>query len=140
MMKVNLVDPAILTDEHLRAENVKLRMLLTFIKKHPTGFIPKKYCLGKGHMSFFRNKYGFIKDRQLLVFDELCNRIGIKGSLLYVPIKKWTPNKEDIKLNESMIIDKLLNPLKKKTPWHYYGEQIKSIEDFIIGNYGEDEQ
>ena len=136
MVRVNLVHPRKLTDEHLYAENVELKMLETFINEHPKGFIPDEYCLGKGHMSFFRNKIGYIKYRQHLISREMCSRKGtpyVRTHKLY-PIE-WEPDDKDISVNKARIINRLVNPLKKKNPWHYKGKEIIDIDRFVWENY-----
>lgn len=138
LVRVNLVSPRVLVDEMLRAEYVELQMLMTFISKYSVGFIPERYTLGKGHMSFFRNKPFFIMSRLESVKHELNIRFGTKYKtnvgLMFIQ-REYVPSAEDIKLNESRIIDRLRKPLRKKNPWHYFGDEIKDIEDFIFVNY-----
>lgn len=137
MVRFNLVAPKILTDEHLNAENVELQMLQTFIDKYPTGTIPVKYVLGKGHMSFFRNKPNMLLDRIQEVKREQKARHGINIIFSEKYLSEYIPTEDDINLNKSRITDRLRNPIKKKTPWHYYGEAILDINKFIKEKYGE---
>jgi hypothetical protein len=53
MVRVNLVQPEMLADQHLIAEYNEILMLTAYIRTHPeTADLPKHYCLGKGHMRF----------------------------------------------------------------------------------------
>jgi deoxyribonuclease (pyrimidine dimer) len=135
MVRVNLVPPRILTDEHLYAERVELEMLLTFIRKYPVGFIPEKYTLGKGHMSFFRDRYLFIKHRQKIIKQEIDKRNNVDYYLPYTWHLDYAPSDEDIELSKQRVIDRLRHPLRKKNKWHYYGTEIQDIEEFIKEHY-----
>lgn len=137
MVRVNLVNPKDLTDEHLFAERVELLMLQTFINKYPTGYIPSNYTLGKGHMSFFRDKTLFVKDRLNLVLDEIDDRINVekKFELKFNYVSEYIPDSIDIEMNKARIIDRLLHPKKKTNHWHYYGQEILDIKEFISFHY-----
>ena len=62
MVRINLINPKKLTDQHLIAEYNEILMLLGYVKKYPKlEKIPSKYNLGKGHMLFFKNKLKYLK-------------------------------------------------------------------------------
>jgi deoxyribonuclease (pyrimidine dimer) len=63
MVRINIINPKYLTDQHLIAEYVEILMLLDYAKKNSPCNIPKKYCLGKGHIKFFSNKVLYLKKR-----------------------------------------------------------------------------
>lgn len=64
MVRINLINPVKLADQHLIAEYDEILMLVAYIKKYPKiENIPKNYCLGKGHMTFFKNKMTYLKKR-----------------------------------------------------------------------------
>lgn len=137
MVRVNLIKPRLLTDEHLYAENVELDMLMAFVTKYPNGNVPEEYCLGKGHMSFFRNKVKFLIYRKALVQNEMSYRKTGKG--LYdessvLPVE-WLPSIKDKEINLARIIERLRNPLRKRTKWRYCGKPIIDIEKFIKDSY-----
>lgn len=136
MVRFNLVLPSDLTDEHLNAENVELDMLNTFIKKNPFGKIPDSYRLGKGHMSFFIDKPNTVRERKRIVSEAMMKRKGesfCSRHMMYIP--EWTPTRQDTIINVITICERLRNPLKKKTLWHYYGKPIEDIEEFIKEHY-----
>ena len=57
MVRVNIINPKYLADQHLRAEYLEIIMLVTYVRKHPKikKELPKKYCLGTGHILFFKD-------------------------------------------------------------------------------------
>ncbi len=62
MVRVNIINPKNLSDQHLIAEYLEIIMLINYIKKHPKqSKIPKNYLLGKGPMKFFKNKLKYLK-------------------------------------------------------------------------------
>ena len=64
IVRINLLNPHYLTDQHLVAEYLEIIMLVDYIKRNPElSNIPKKYCLGKGHMKFFKAKLVYLKKR-----------------------------------------------------------------------------
>ncbi|MBU3923323.1 MAG: pyrimidine dimer DNA glycosylase/endonuclease V, partial [Nanoarchaeota archaeon] len=62
MVRINLINPSKLTDQHLIAEYNEILMLIGHIKKFPNIYSqPKTYTLGKGHINFFKNKIKYLK-------------------------------------------------------------------------------
>lgn len=135
MVRINTIHPKLLTDEHLYAENVESQMILSFINKYPKGFIPDSYRLGEGHISYFRDKKNIILNRKEVIQQEMDRR-KTNNSIQYITLI-WTPSKKDKQINIQRIIDRLRNPIKKKTPWHYCGKVIIDIESFINEMYRE---
>lgn len=81
MTRINLVSPSQLTDKHLMAEYRELpRIFTSVVKLQDQGKsqwdveIPSKYVLGKGHMKFFYNKLGWLKERYESLYRELIRR------------------------------------------------------------------
>ena len=144
MVRVNLgINPKDLTDEHLIAEYNELLMLLGWIEKHPTGTVPKEFSLGKGHISFFRDKIKVVAWRLLEVEEEMIPRnfsilqgilISIKYSFPDNDINNFVINCYGNLLAER-IVSRLRHPLKKKTPFHYYHKPITDMEAFIKEHY-----
>jgi deoxyribonuclease (pyrimidine dimer) len=58
MVRINLIKPNYLTDEHLIAEYNEILMLLGYVRKYPklNNNIPKEYKLGKGHILFLQRQ------------------------------------------------------------------------------------
>ena len=63
MVRINLINPRYLADQHLIAEYDEILMLLGYVKRYPKiDDIPTNYCLGKGHIRFFKDKIGHYRD------------------------------------------------------------------------------
>ena len=141
MVRVNVgIDPCDLTDEHLRAENVELQMLITWAIKYPEGYIPEKFSLGTGHISFFRDKLKYIFNRLNSVQGEMVHR-DMKVNICYLDIwfsvrqqictfnyKNYNPTKEDAKIVAERLVDRILYPKKQKTSPHYNGKSVNRWE------------
>ena len=57
MVRINIINPKYLSDQHLIAEYLEIIMLVNYTKKHPKiKDAPKNYALGKGHIKFFKNR------------------------------------------------------------------------------------
>lgn len=135
MVRVNCgIEPYMLTDEHLRAENVELQMLLKFISKHPKGTIPTKFSLNKGHMSFFRDKAGYIAKRlQRIQIEMACRGMSVNFCIdIYSEFnipkenqREYSPTEDDAEIVAERVVQRIINPKRKKNPYHYRGEPIK---------------
>jgi deoxyribonuclease (pyrimidine dimer) len=121
MVRVNIINPRFLTDQHLIAEYNELLMLVAYIRKFPKKEgIPLRYCLGKGHMKFFKDKLGYLKKRHELLKKEMKIR-GFKArkSLGKVNSKDWKASSKDKEIIKKRIIEKI-----KLKPgfYRYYGK------------------
>lgn len=136
MVRINLINPKSLADQHLIAEYNEIMMLLGYVKKNPRlelEKIPKKYILGKGHMLFFKNKLKYLKKRH----EELKKEMKKRGfatnktiNLKEFPKKlcnDWKPKKKDKEIIKKRIIWKL----KKKPNWYRYKGKKENIKFFI---------
>ena len=128
MVRVNIINPKYLTDQHLIAEYNEILMLIGYVKKYPSlENIPENYCLGKGHIKFFKNKLLYIKKRHELIKEEMKKRGFKTNKTLRISEFKaklkndWKPNKKDKKIIKKRLIEKI----KKKPKWsRYYGENM----------------
>ena len=81
MVRVNLINPGKLTDQHLIAEYNEILMLIGYVRRYPKKEgIPSEYTLGKGHMKFFKDKLLYLKKRHELLKKEMKKR-GFKGNM-----------------------------------------------------------
>lgn len=134
MVRINIISPRKLADQHLLAENVEILMLASYAKNNfCLEGIPEKYCLGKGHIKFFKNKLIYLKERHELIKIEMKKR-GFKANknLSLISFKKkqltnWKPNKQDKELIKGRIIKKIKN---KPNYYRYYGKN-KPFSFFI---------
>lgn len=127
MVRVNIIKPKKLSDQHLIAEYLEIMMLVGYTRKYPEiDGIPENYKLGKGHIKFFKNKLIYLEKRHEEIKKEMSKRdfkvnkkIDLKGfdkSLM----NDWKPKKEDF----SIIEERILWKIKNKPNWHrYYGEK-----------------
>jgi len=134
MVRINLVNPKKLSDQHLIAEYDEILMLLSYIKKNPDiKDIPKEYCLGKGHIKFFKNKVLYLKKRHELIKKEMKRRgFQTNKTINLNDFKKtnkgdWKPKKEDFYLIKNRITYKL----KLKPKYYRYYKKHKLSSFFI---------
>ena len=53
MVRINIIEPRKLADQHLIAEYNEILMLFGYVRKHPRREnIPERYLLGPGHIKF----------------------------------------------------------------------------------------
>ena len=126
MVRINLIDPRSLADQHLIAEYNEILMLLGHVSKFPKiRNKPKKYCLGKGHINFFKDKIKYLKKRHELIKKEMKKR-GFKSSKVVklnkypkAYIKDWKPTEKCKNLIKKRLISKINS---KPKYYRYYGE------------------
>lgn len=134
MVRINLIDPKALADQHLIAEYNEILMLLGYILKHPDPVgIPPSFLLGPGHMKFFKDKLKYIKKRHELLKIEMRKR-GFQTNktinLDNFPKKlqnDWKSKPEDIKIIKERIIWKL----EQKPEYYRYYQEHKSKKFFV---------
>jgi deoxyribonuclease (pyrimidine dimer) len=125
MVRVNLINPKCLTDQHLVAEYDEMLMLTAYVREHQNlDGIPKNFCLGKGHIKFFKNKVGYLKKRHELLKKEMRRREFVARKSLNIKaidkklIKDWKPNPQDLQIIKKRLRQKIL----LKPEWYrYYG-------------------
>ena len=155
MVRINLISPRSLSDQHLIAEYNEILMLLGYVKKFPSlDGLPERYSLGGGHIRFFKNKLKYLEKRHRAIVREMRKRnFSINRNFdlrlkAYVQVKDsdeyfrdqlssahmgdWIPREEDIKIIKKRIIDKI----KLKPKWYrYYGENknLKFFKELMNG-------
>lgn len=140
MVRINLVDPRKLSDQHLIAEYNEILMLLGYVKLHPTikhvngaSEIPQRYTLGKGHILFFKDKLIYLQKRHESIKMEMRKRgfrTDVNINLRYFPKElknDWKPVASDIRIIKERLIWKLQ---QKPDYYRYYGEH-KRVEFFL---------
>lgn len=134
MVRVNLIEPKKLTDQHLIAEYNEILMLAGYAKKYPSlDGIPETYKLGPGHIKFFKNKLRYLKQRHEKIKREMKSR-GFKTnkSLLLENFpaslkKSWSPEDKDFKVIKTRISQKI-----KLKPDYYRYYREKRTERFLL--------
>ncbi len=140
MVRINLINPKLLTDQHLIAEYHEIYYLVSSIKNHWLGRvyrIPRGFSLGKGHQLFFTNKLEYLYERHWKLCMEIQNRgfnydssklnklwfrgFGNWGNALF---GYWSPNIIDEELTKLRILEKI----KQKPDWYRYYGQVKPVK------------
>jgi len=147
MARVNAgINPKYLSDQHLIAESVEITMITGSLRKDGyvvKGVIPEQYCLGKGHMNFFKDKLLYLSLRLSEVNSEMVRRgfnPGTHINLSDFPVDLvwgWTPALSATDLVRERIVERLIYPRKAKPGFHrYYGKPIEDMTQFCynLGN------
>lgn len=124
MTRINVgIPPLQLTNKHLIAEHRELKRIPNVVRRGRCRLdkIPKEFSLGKGHVSFFYDKLGYLKNRYLELYHE-CRRRGFNvqsylDSWEGIPDKlmnDYTPTEKDINIIKERIADRIANPIAKQ--------------------------
>ena len=134
MVRINLINPKQLADQHLIAEYNEILMLLGYVKKYPKlGEVPSKYTLGKGHILFFKNKLKYLKKRHELIKKEMKKRGFMADKRIRLSdfskklVNDWKPSKNDIEI----IKKRLINRINFKPNFYRYYREYKNKKFFI---------
>jgi len=135
MVRVNLIGPKKLSDQHLVAEYREILVLLSYIIKHPDlENISKKYTLGKGHMKFFKDKVSYLYNRFEKIKEEM-NKRGFETNrkfdfknLSKKNRGEFHPSKEDLELIKKRLRERIR---MKPNFYRYYGKYRG--KDFFLG-------
>ena len=135
MVRINIISPKKLADQHLIAEYNEMLMFMGYVEKYPSFELaktPKKYCLGTGHILFFKNKLNYIKKRHELLKKEMKKR----GFHPYKTINiseypksmrnDWQPKSDDKKI----IKKRLLQKIGSKPDFYRYCGKYPNISFF----------
>lgn len=144
MTRINTVDPAILSDQHLFSEfrelpRVPASLKKTLKKKHPEVFLNGRatiggYLLGTGHVTFFYpsgeflfNRYqeltvelhkrNFNVNQQRLIEWEVFQRNGL--------FNDWEPSIQCHRISCNRLLERIK---EKNPPWYRYHGEVKSVE------------
>lgn len=130
MVRINLINPRYLADQHLIAEYNEILMLVSHTRKHPPKSktkIPQNYVLGRGHINFFKNKLGYLKKRHEELKTEMKKRgFRVNKTVDLSGIRKelhqnYIPLKQDLEIIKKRIAWKI----KKKPDWYRYYHENK---------------
>lgn len=127
MTRINVgIPPKELSGRHLIAEHREIKRVPNLVKRYVNEVdgisnldlnifvkIPNKFTLGKGHVTFFYNKLGYLLNRYREIYQECLNR-GYKvqnyeSAWAFVPLilmNNYDPTQEDINLIKQRILEK----------------------------------
>jgi len=134
MVRVNLINPKFLADQHLVAEYAEILILAAYARAYPDLVgIPANYCLGTGHQKFFKNKLKYLKKRHESLKKEMKARgfhpkrtLSLRG-FGKNHLNDWKAQKKDFLVIEKRLIERI--KLKPEF-YRYYGEY--KGEKFLI--------
>lgn len=145
-MRINVIDPKYLMDQHLRAEYLEIQgMMLNYYRRSvlQTDFdwsrVPKHYTLGTGHAMFFYDKMKFVTRRFKRVVAE-CNARGFTTNLLELDYSIVKPehmndyevSRKDIEVN----LERVRQRISLKPEWYKYkgvNQTEVLVEEFYEG-------
>jgi deoxyribonuclease (pyrimidine dimer) len=114
MVRINLISPKNLSDQHLIAEYDEILMLLAYVKRYPSpDGIPSSYCLGKGHIKFFKDKLLYLKSRHESIKKEMKRRGFRAAKTARLSFRKellntWKPGQKDLDLIKKRLISRIM--------------------------------
>lgn len=129
MVRVNIIDPAELHDQHLNAERVEILMLCgAFLRSMNSrngikvSSIPSHYKLNRGHILFFYDKGLYLHKRFRAVTKEMIKRGFSPDQSITFPAhywpkhlyNDWSPSRED----EAVIRFRLAQKVAMKPSWY----------------------
>lgn len=138
MTRVNVIEPRLLTDQHLMAEYREIPMVPASLKrsknsKRGLSLVdqPKEYTLNKGHVKHFYDKGKWLYRRYYSLVDELVKRgynvdpqsRNVKWDAYDQSLfNDWEVTQQAVDIN----LERILERVKQKSePWYrYYGELI----------------
>ena len=143
MTRINLIDPKILTDQHLNAERVESTMALASARRSlqsRNGLRSSNvFTLNAGHVIFFHKRLGYLKRRFFELSEEMKRR-GMNPQSPW-PDDSWaradmwedyTPTEADCNIIKARIRDRLL----LKPSWYkYMGQSVVDLT-WIENHYG----
>jgi deoxyribonuclease (pyrimidine dimer) len=136
MVRVNIIHPRHLADQHLIAEYNEIMMLAGYVRKYPKtnkDKIPKDYTLGRGHMLFFKDKLVYLAERHEIIIGEMKKRgfntnknLNLKGISKNLK-NSWKPSNKD----KSIIKKRLVWKLTNKPEFYRYKGEKKPLRFFL---------
>lgn len=134
MVRINILSPEKLADQHLIAEYNEILMLLGHVRKFPNvNRTPADYCLGNGHITFFKNKLLYLKKRHELLKKEMRKRGYETNKTVELEqfnkelINDWKPKACD----KEIIRKRITQKLKKKPKYYTYHGEHKPLGELI---------
>jgi len=136
MVRINIINPKYLADQHLIAEYNETLMLLGYVRKNPgleIKKIPENYKLGPGHILFFKNKLKYLDKRFLIIKEEMKKR-GFSSNMdmdLSIFDKKLINDWKATDKDKKIIKERLIYKINLKTDYYIYYKEKKPKEFFI---------
>lgn len=129
MTRINVIEPALLADQHLIAEYRELPRVFAIAR--PLRPCERgAYVMGTGHVRFFFERTGWLSRRQVQIIAECLNRgIAVQHVKAPTPISgldgDWHPTADDLRTN----LDRLIAKVADKPGWYRFRGEIVA-DDF----------
>ena len=112
MTRINCIDPANLTDQHLLAEYRELPRVFALARHLAPREVVPTYRMGAGHVRFFYTRTGWLAKRQAALIAEcLARGFDIQHRTAPEPVPglddDWAPSEADMQCNLERLRDKL---------------------------------
>lgn len=136
--RINLVDPKVLSDQHLFAEWREMPRVATELRKRlvkgPFVQTLDSYRMGTGHMLFFYDKMGFLEKRYRKIVRELKRRNYSFTEYEDNPFsgfdeqysKPYRPSIEEVNTSKKRLVEKL----DMRPNWYRHFGDVKSSTYF----------
>lgn len=144
MTRINLIDPSLLTDQHLFAEFREIKMvpksltrsLRTKSINEIYRSIPAQFTLNAGHVKFFFDKGAYLRDRYEQIKTELRRRgVNFDEASVFDPDETmladpwngcYNPSNRDIDIIQSRIKERIM---EKPTWYRFRGVNLNENGD-----------
>jgi deoxyribonuclease (pyrimidine dimer) len=131
------IPPRVLLDQHLIAEYRELMIPLGQLRRMNFEFktpIPDQMPLGKGHISFWRDKQVYLRRRHEALIAEMLDR-GFQPAMTFWPfydvpdrlLNDWHPSDRESDMLKERIIERYMN----KPFWYKYQRKAISPEVYL---------
>jgi deoxyribonuclease (pyrimidine dimer) len=134
MVRINLINPRKLADQHLIAEYNEILMLLGYVIRYPVvKDIPEEFTLNKGHIKFFKNKLVYIKKRHETLKKEMRERGFVTNKTIKLSDypqelhQDWRPAAKD----KLLIKERIREKIHFKPEYYRYHGEFKDKEFFL---------
>lgn len=140
-MRINVIPPEYLTDNHLIAEYREIKMAPHYYRKSKNSNrgidrsrISEHYVLNSGHAYFWYNKMGYVRKRFYAIIKEMRSR-GFTTNytdISYLGVARkdfgdYDVTVEDLKLN----LERILDRINKQPHWYKYkGSSVPNWSKF----------
>ena len=140
-MRINVIPPELLTDNHLIAEYRESKMATYYYVRSAASSkgidparIPSEYTLGKGHAYFWFDKMLFLKKR----FDSICAEMRNRGfqcnhdKLNFDGIPESAFGDYEVTMKDIVLnLHRILIRIAKQPDWYRYrGQKVENWESF----------
>lgn len=130
-----MVDPSILTDQHLNAERLELNLAVMSAKRSfysKNGLrVGDRFTLGTGHVIFFHNKLGYLKNRYDVLTEEMLRR-GM-NPVASLTDTSWAPSYmfgdyNPVEADFNIVKERIRQRILQKPEWYRYKKEPITLD------------